>query len=205
MPPRTAGFGNRDRFELNGKIGLHRAAGLIVLRECRQWQHNVALSGSIPLQPAVPKTRAILMLDITRHQWLFESDWKGSQWCLLKQQKRLPPSPSEEDSGVLLKGEDGMRGRYETQFRKLSNDANALAEVLRIWDCAFGRCALSGVMKRFRQFGCAEHTCDALDVVCHRREADFDPCTGQPAHQQTRMSEDTVLDRREGMLDSAST
>ena len=52
MPPRTAGFGNRDRFELNGKIGLHRAAGLIVLRECRQWQHNVALSGTIPLQPA---------------------------------------------------------------------------------------------------------------------------------------------------------
>jgi hypothetical protein len=41
MPPRTAGFGNRDRFELNGKIGLHRAAGLIVLRECRQWQHSV--------------------------------------------------------------------------------------------------------------------------------------------------------------------
>src|SRR5437868_13567815 len=28
MPPRTAGFGNRDRFELNGKMGLHRAAGL---------------------------------------------------------------------------------------------------------------------------------------------------------------------------------
>jgi hypothetical protein len=26
MPPRTVGFGNRDRFELNGKIGLHRAA-----------------------------------------------------------------------------------------------------------------------------------------------------------------------------------
>ncbi len=46
MPPGTAGFGNRDRFELNGKIGLHRAAGLIVLRECRQWQHNVALSAS---------------------------------------------------------------------------------------------------------------------------------------------------------------
>jgi hypothetical protein len=41
MPPRTAGFGNRDRFELNGKIGLLRAAGLIVLRECRQGQHNV--------------------------------------------------------------------------------------------------------------------------------------------------------------------
>jgi hypothetical protein len=53
MPPRTAGFGNRDHFELYGKIGLHRAAGLIVLRECRQWQHNVvAFCGSIPLQPA---------------------------------------------------------------------------------------------------------------------------------------------------------
>ena len=24
MPPRTAEFGNRDRFELKGKIGLHR-------------------------------------------------------------------------------------------------------------------------------------------------------------------------------------
>ena len=27
MPPRTAGFGNLDRFELNGRIGLHGAAG----------------------------------------------------------------------------------------------------------------------------------------------------------------------------------
>jgi hypothetical protein len=27
MAPRTTGFGDRDRFELNGKIGLHRAAG----------------------------------------------------------------------------------------------------------------------------------------------------------------------------------
>ena len=26
-PPRTAGFGNRQRLEINGKIGLHRAAG----------------------------------------------------------------------------------------------------------------------------------------------------------------------------------
>jgi hypothetical protein len=25
-PPRTAGFGNRHRLEINGKIGLHRAA-----------------------------------------------------------------------------------------------------------------------------------------------------------------------------------
>jgi hypothetical protein len=36
MPPRTAGFGNRDRFELNGKIGLHRrqdnsASGMLLV------------------------------------------------------------------------------------------------------------------------------------------------------------------------------
>lgn len=64
---------------------------------------------------------------------------------------------------------------------------------------------LSGVMKRFCQFGCAKHICDALQVICHRRESDFDPCAGQPANQQTRMSEDTVLDRREGTLDGGST
>ncbi len=27
---------------------LHRGGRIIVHRECRQWQHNVALSGSIP-------------------------------------------------------------------------------------------------------------------------------------------------------------
>jgi hypothetical protein len=70
---------------------------------------------------------------------------------------------------------------------------------------AFGRCALLGVMQRFRQVGCTENVRDALEVVCHRSEADFDLCTGQASHQQTRMSEDTVLDRCEGMLDSAST
>jgi hypothetical protein len=35
---------------------------------------------------------------------------------------------------------------------------------------------LSGVVKRFRQFGCAEHVCDAFEVICHRRETDFDLC-----------------------------
>lgn len=29
-------------------------------------------------------------------------------------------------------------------------------------NCAFLHCDLSGVTKRFRQFGCAEHVCDAL-------------------------------------------
>jgi hypothetical protein len=59
---RSAGFGNRDRFHSGGTIGLHRAAGfhriggrIILHRGCRQWQHNVALSGSIPLQPALHK------------------------------------------------------------------------------------------------------------------------------------------------------
>ena len=47
----------------------------------------------------------------------------------------------------------------------------------RISDCAFGRCVRSGLMKGFRQFRCAEHICDALEVVSHRREADFDLCT----------------------------
>ena len=31
------------------------------------------------------------------------------------------------------------------------------------------------MIKRFRQFGRAEHVCDALDVVCHRREEIFVP------------------------------
>jgi hypothetical protein len=31
MSPRTAGFSNRDYFELNGEIGLHRAARCAVL------------------------------------------------------------------------------------------------------------------------------------------------------------------------------
>ena len=47
--PRSAGFGDRDRFHSSGKIGLHRAARfhriggrIIVHRECRQWQHSIA-------------------------------------------------------------------------------------------------------------------------------------------------------------------
>ena len=38
MPPRTAGFGNRDHFELNGKIGL----------DCTGRQDNSA-SGMLPM------------------------------------------------------------------------------------------------------------------------------------------------------------
>jgi len=34
-------------------------------------------------------------------------------------------------------------------------------------------------MKRFRQFDRAEHVCDALQVIRHRREADLDRCTEQ--------------------------
>jgi hypothetical protein len=59
MPPRAARFGNRDRFELNGKIVIAPGGRIIVHRECRQWQHNVALSGCIPLQPATRPVRNI--------------------------------------------------------------------------------------------------------------------------------------------------
>jgi hypothetical protein len=53
MPPRTAGFGNQDRVELNGMIGLHRpqnhrASGMLPVA---QHNDNVALNGCIPLQP----------------------------------------------------------------------------------------------------------------------------------------------------------
>jgi hypothetical protein len=45
MPPRTAGFSNRDRFELNGKIGLHRdpigfAFQMSGLSLCETWIFN---------------------------------------------------------------------------------------------------------------------------------------------------------------------
>jgi hypothetical protein len=83
------------------------------------------------------------------------------------------------------------RGRYETQFRRWNNDADARShsQKLRLRVSLMG---LSGVMERFGQFGCAKHVRDALEVICHRCESDFDPCTGQPAYQQTRMSEDTL-------------
>ena len=35
------------------------------------------------------------------------------------------------------------------------------------------------------------------------RDARFEPCAGYPAHRQTRLPEDTVVDRRERMLDPA--
>ena len=57
--PRSAGFGNRDRFHSSGKIGLRRGGRISSYRRqdnsatlCRKWQHNVAFSDSIPLQPA---------------------------------------------------------------------------------------------------------------------------------------------------------
>ena len=49
-----------------------------------------------------------------------------------------------------------------------------------ISDFRFHRCALSGVMKRFHQFGCAEHVCHTFYVVCHRCEADFDRAPDNP-------------------------
>jgi hypothetical protein len=60
-------------------------------------------------------------------------------------------------------------------------------------------------MKSLRQSGCAKQICDALEVVSHRREADFGSYARQPKHQQTRVAEDTVSDRCEWMLNRAST
>ena len=70
---------------------------------------------------------------------------------------------------------DLRRGTVVTKLHSKNGGRprNAPADALNIWDCAFDRSALSGVMKRFGQFGCAEHVCDALQVIRHRREADF--------------------------------
>ena len=68
-----------------------------------------------------------------------------------------------------------------------------LANTYRIRDCASRSRSLSGEVERFRQLDRAEHVCDALQVIRHRRETNFDLCTGQPAHQQTRMSEDSAV------------
>ena len=75
------------------------------------------------------------------------------------------------------------RGCCETQFCRSNKDTTSPVEALVISNCARHLCASMSLTKRFRQFGRAEHICDALEVVCHRREADFDPCTRQPAHQ----------------------
>src|SRR5271154_2764055 len=59
------------------------------------------------------------------------------------------------------------RGRYETQFRRSWKDTSALADALRIWDCAFRRSALSGVMKRFRQVLLGKCWTSIVRYCCH--------------------------------------
>src|ERR1700745_2033743 len=110
----------------------------------------------------------------------------------------------QPSASISMGAPDSFRGRYGTQFRRSEKDGEGIAHDLRTWSCAFRPDALSRVMQRIRQFGCTEHVRDALEVVCDRCEADFDLCTGQTAHQQTRMPEDTVFDRSEGMLDRRS-
>lgn len=51
---------------------------------------------------------------------------------------------------------------------------------------------------------CAEHLDDAFEVVSHDGDAEFGLRTGQASQQQTRMTEDTVFDCSEGMLDRRS-
>jgi hypothetical protein len=51
---------------------------------------------------------------------------------------------------------------------------------LKDFRSCFRRCVLTGVTKCLRQFGCAEHVGEALEVVSQCRNADFGSCTGQP-------------------------
>jgi hypothetical protein len=60
MPPRTAGFGNRDRFELNGTIGL----------DCTGRQDNSAsgmLPASICFKPGEDRVRTENRVCIQNH------------------------------------------------------------------------------------------------------------------------------------------
>src|SRR6185437_9152738 len=50
----------------------------------------------------------------------------------------------------------------------------------------------------------AEQVEDALQVVCHGGEPDFDLCAAGASQQQSGMAEDTVLERGEGMLDGGA-
>jgi hypothetical protein len=76
------------------------------------------------------------------------------------------------------------RGKSETEAdSKVSSDTGRETQISSLTRSGFGivrsvGCALSGVMKRFRYFGGSKHVSDALEIVCHRREADFRPCTG---------------------------
>jgi hypothetical protein len=66
---------------------------------------------------------------------------------------------------------------------------------MRFWNSELGVlcCALSGVSKRFRQFGCAEPIEDAFEAASRCGDADFGSRTGQTTHQQTRMSQDAAF------------
>jgi hypothetical protein len=75
----------------------------------------------------------------------------------------------------------GVAGRNEVVTKLKSGNGRERARCSRqrfrgLEEC-FSKLRLSGVVKRFRQFGCAEHICDALEVICHRCEADFGLCT----------------------------
>ena len=79
--------------------------------------------------------------------------------------RRIPPLVSKIQVATTNAGARAQGG-LTPDFLALSwKDAIALVGVLRIWDYELRRCALSGVMKRFRQFGGAEHVRHALEVV----------------------------------------
>ena len=80
----------------------------------------------------------------------------------------------------------GVAGRNEvvTKLRSVNETGGTIrATALEKRNCAFYYCALSGVTKRFRQFGCTQHVRDAFQVVSNRGNADFGSRTGQATHE----------------------
>jgi hypothetical protein len=63
---------------------------------------------------------------------------------------------------------------------------------------------LTRMLECLGRFGDIEHISNALQVISHRSDANFDPRTGQTPHQQSCMPEDSIFYRREGMFDCAS-
>ena len=70
----------------------------------------------------------------------------------------------------------GRRERREVVVKLTLGDGRRTQSLLLTSQdsaCTFGRCPLSNLVKRLRQFGCAELVLEAFDVVGHRRKADL--------------------------------
>ena len=63
---------------------------------------------------------------------------------------------------------------------------------------------ISGWCECLSEACCAKDLDDAFEVVSHDGDADFRLSTRQASQQQTRMPEDAIFDRSEGMLNGRS-